>query len=95
MIMKVQWLGLLTAVAWVSTLLVSLSMMWHREWMEGDPPLELLTAIVFSSATVIGLTLGPLLCLPLIRQRVTGWHRACWVMLSLVVWAFVALRLSN
>ncbi|MEM1437244.1 MAG: hypothetical protein AAGG11_24575 [Pseudomonadota bacterium] len=93
--MKLQWLGLATAVVWLSTLLISLSMMWHRDWMDGDPALELLTGAVFSLATIVGLSLGPALCIPGIRRRVAGWHRAVWVLTSMVIWGIVVWRLGH
>ena len=55
------WLGLIVIVLWLTTAAIALTMMWHPDWMNGDPPAKNATVAVHMAAVVLGLGLGPLL----------------------------------
>ena len=68
---RLRFLGFATIAIWGLTLLVSLSMMWHREWMEGDPPSEIAVGLLHALAAVVGVGLGGALLVPRVRQALS------------------------
>ena len=67
-----RFLGFATIVVWALTFLVSLSMMWHRTWMEGDPPSEIATGALHAVSVVVGVALGLSLLAPGTRRTLNG-----------------------
>lgn len=63
-----RWIGYAMIAIWIVTFLTSLTMMWHREWMESDPLSELITGGVHLAAVVTGAGLGVLLFVPGVRH---------------------------
>ncbi len=55
--------GYLTMALWVGTVLIALTMMWDKRWMESNPPSEILVGVLHAGAVAVGFTLGvSLLC---------------------------------
>lgn len=73
---RLQWLGWVTIGVWGLTLLISLSMMWDREWMESNPPSEILTGGLHWAAVVVGAGLASSLFRADVRRALTGAQRA-------------------
>ncbi|MEM7413494.1 MAG: hypothetical protein AAF430_24895 [Myxococcota bacterium] len=65
------WLGVAVIGVWVATLLTSLSMMWDRTWMEGNPPSELATGGLHGLAVIAGLGLGGSLLARAVRRELS------------------------
>lgn len=58
-----KWSGIISIAVMISTLLISLSMMWHPDWMARDvtPISQRLTQIAGIAGIMIGLAGGPLM----------------------------------
>lgn len=58
-----KWSGIISIVVMISTLLISLTMMWHPDWMSRDvtPISQRLTQIAGIAGILIGLVGGPLM----------------------------------
>ena len=69
---RFRWFGFLVIALWATTLLTSLSMMWHREWMEGDPPSEIAVGLLHAAAVIGGVGLGGSLLASNVRQTLSG-----------------------
>ena len=68
---RLRHLGFATIAMWGLSFFVSLSMMWHREWMEGDPPSEIAVGSLHFAAVLLGVGLGAALLVPRVRRSLS------------------------
>ena len=76
-----QWIGVLVICLWLGTMLVGLTMMWDREWMDRDitPTSQWLTNAVHMFAVYLGVCLGPALLFKAIRNKLGLFHKVSYI----------------
>lgn len=63
--------GYVAITVWLTTLLIALTMMWDKRWMESNPPSEIFVGVLHATAVLVGLGLGASLLVPDIRSALT------------------------
>ncbi len=79
-----KWAGVFVIALWLITTAIGLTMMWDRDWMESNPPAEILTMGVHMIAAIAGAALGLMLLAPKIRNSLTLAQRATWLVSALL-----------
>ncbi len=84
--------GYAAITVWLATLLIALTMMWDKRWMESNPPSEIFVGVLHATAAAAGLGLGVSLLAPGIRSALTTPQLASFTAASMLA-CFSATRL--